>query len=501
MKKKTLFNYVNIGNLIIVIGILIAIPLFILPFYPNEARFWPAFMIPAVLSFIIGGSICHFSKADDLDPHWQTNIQKGSLTILLTWGYGFLAGAVPFVIADQLSLLHALFEAISGWTTTGLSVMDVTTTPKIFLFHRSFMQFCGGLGFVLVILMFVQGKQSMNLYSMEGHSDKLTANLKKTAQTVFILYGSFTVIGVVAYRLLGMSFFDAINHAMCALSTGGFSTRLDSIGTYNNSAIEVVTILLMLVGTTSFAVLLLLAKGKWKQLFKISDLRFMLALLLVTIPLVTISLTNEGMDGVAAFRSSAFNVISALTTTGYGTVDFATWPPFAFGIIILFMLMGGGMGSTAGGIKLSRVYILMRLAVHNLKKKIAPTRKVETPYYMKAQGKTPIDTAVASEITGFFLTYLAIFAVGTLILAFSADHSLLEAGFEFASAFGTVGLSVGVTSATSSGVTLITLIGAMILGRLEIFIVLIGLYSGWRISKEKALKKFEKEQQQVLIRN
>ncbi|OGO87101.1 MAG: cation transporter [Clostridiales bacterium GWF2_36_10] len=472
-------NRSNYGKLVLLIGLLLIIPLAILPFYPNESKYAVAFIIPSLISIILGILICRFSKQDDNTTHWQLTMQKGSLTVLFAWGYGFIAGAIPFMISGKLSFIQALFEAVSGWTTTGLSVMDVSVTPHIFLFHRSFMQFCGGLGFVMVMIMFVQGKQSMNLYNAEGHPDKLMPNLKKTVWSIFLMYVSLLFAGTIIYILLGMNPFDSIIHAMSALSTGGFSTKVDSIGAYHSLAIEAFTIILMLVGTTNFAVLLLLTKRKFKQAQRVSEIRFLTILLAIFVPILSLSLFyGIYLTAGESFRVSLFNVISALSTTGYSTTVYTNWPPFAIGILIILMLIGGGLGSTAGGIKLSRVYIILRTTFDNIRKRMSPEHCVEVPYYYKAQGKTPIDRNLASDITGFIASYLGIFAIGSLLLTVISNCSLTDAMFEFASSLGTVGLSIGLTGPTTGTATLIVEIFGMILGRLEIFIVLIGIYSG-----------------------
>lgn len=488
--RKRLFGTINIGSLIIIIGVLVAAPLLVLPAFPEEAHYWPAFAVPCIFSLTLGFFIWRVLRKDDDVTHIRMNIRTGSLTVLLAWIYGFIAGTVPFVISGQLGVLHGFFEAVSGWTTTGLSVMDVSVTPKIFLFHRSFMQFCGGLGFVMVVLLFVHGRQAMNLFSAEGHTDKLIPNLTKTAQVILLIYSGFVLLGMLLYRLFGMELFDSLLHSMCALSTGGFSTVLLSIGEYDSVAIEAVTMFLMLLGTTNFAVLLLLAKLKLRQVSRNSEMRFMFVLIVLVIPAVAWSFASEaGMGGLQALRHSAFNTISALSTTGYSTLDFADLPHFALGIFIMLMLIGGGMGSTAGGIKLSRVYILLRIMAYSLKRRVSPASQIESPHYVRAQGKVSIDPELITETTGFALTYIAVFIAGTLALTLADGCSLLEAGFEFASALGTVGLSAGVTSASSSAPALITLIIGMILGRLEIFIVFIGIYSGFKLSKEKMMMK------------
>ena len=208
-------------------------------------------------------------------------------------------------------------------------------------------------------------------------------------------------------------------------------------------------------------------------------------LLAATIPVVALLLWADGFPGGAAVRDAVFNVISALSTTGYSTFDFHDLPQAVLGLFLVLMLIGGGMGSTAGGMKMSRVYIMSRILGANFLRRMAPSRLVSTPKYTRAQGRTAIDAGVVAETTGFVLAYLGVFLVGTLVLTASAGVTLVEGAFEFASALGTVGLSIGVIGAESSALTLITVMVGMVLGRLEIFIVLIGVYSGWRLSKER----------------
>ena len=466
------------GKLMLLEGLLVAAPLVVLPFYPTDALYALSFALPALGSIIMGGIVCLVGERDDGRLEWRTTMQHGSLAVLFAWGWSMLVGAIPFFVGGRLTFVQALFEAVSGWTTTGLSVMDVVVTPHIFLFHRSFMQFCGGLGFVMMMVMLVQDKQSMNLYNAEGHPDKLLPNLKKTAQTICLMYNGFLAVGTFAYWLAGMGVFDALLHAMCALSTGGFSTKLNSIGEYGALSIEMITIVLMLIGTTNFAVLLLLVKGKWRRVINVSEVRFMFLLLLIFVPMTAWSLaTGLNMGFGEGFRHALFNVASALSTTGYSTMSYTSWPPFAIGILIIMMLIGGGIGSTAGGVKMARVYLILRIAMQNVRKRLLPTRNVDAPYYFKAQGKTPIDMTLAMDTIGFAVCYLGLFIIGALLITITAGCSLTESIFEFASALGTVGLSIGITAPSTGAATLIVEMFGMILGRLEIFIVLIGVVS------------------------
>jgi trk system potassium uptake protein TrkH len=484
----------NYGKLVLLIGFLLAVPLAVLPFYPDELHYAPAFLIPSLASIILGLVLCLILKHDESClQRWRT-MQYGSLTVLFAWSYGFFAGALPFVISGQLTFIQALFEAISGWTTTGLSVMDVNVTPRIFLFHRSFMQFCGGLGFVMVMVMFIQGKHSMNLYNAEGHPDKLLPNLKRTARIILIMYLSYLAGGTLLYNVFGMNTFESLLHAMSSLSTGGFSTRVDSIGAYGSLAIEAVTIALMLIGTTNFAVLLLITKMKFKRVQRVSEVRFMLVLIAFFVPVIASALfSGLYMSAAESIRIALFNVVSAISTTGYSTVTYVGWPPFSIGILILLMLIGGGIGSTAGGIKLTRVYLLLRMTGENIRKRLTPARNVMAPSYYKAQGKMPIDSDSVADTIGFISCYLGIYIIGALLLTLTADCNLTEAMFEFASALGTVGLSIGLTGPATGTATLIVEMVGMVLGRLEIFIVLIGIYSGLSILKQSLQKTLTKK--------
>ncbi|MEL1135301.1 potassium transporter TrkG [Desulfitobacterium sp. THU1] len=478
------------GKLMLLIGILMAVPLAVLPFYPQESNYTFAFLVPSMVSVILGLLSGLLPKKDKDCQQWNHALQNSSLTVLFAWLYGFVTGALPFVLSKQLTFVQALFEAVSGWTTTGLSVMDVTKTPQIFLFHRAFMQFCGGLGFVMVMIIFIREKQSMNLFSAEGHPDKLMPNLTKTAQTIAGMYLAFLGIGTFAYRLAGMNLFDGMVHAMCALSTGGFSTKLNSIGEYNSFSIELITIVLMLIGTTNFAVLQLLTKGKLRRAFRVSEVKFMLLLLAIFIPVTAFSLSHSLNISIGeGIRRAAFDVTSALSTTGFSTMSYTVWPPFAIGILTLLMLVGGGIGSTAGGIKLTRVYLMIRTTYINVCKRLFPARKITVSYYNKAQGKSLIDSTLIADTTGFISCYLSIFIAGSLLLTLTANCSLTEAMFEFASALGTVGLSIGITGPSTNTATLVIEMLGMIFGRLEIFIIFIGIYSGTAATRKYLQKK------------
>ena len=477
MKKKE--NRARIyGKMMLLEGGMLLVPILCLLFYPKESKYFPFFVLPGFGSILLGSMVLkRKSGAERVKKEKGFDRKAGSSIVLFAWVYGFLIAAVPFAALKGYTPTQIIFETVSGFTTTGLSTLDVTSMPHIFLFYRSFLQFMGGLGFVLMMLVFIQGKDSMELYWAEGHTDKLMPSIGRTAQVIFGIYSIFFVLGVGMYLLCKMPLFDSILNTMCALSTGGFSNKLNSIAEYHSMPIESVTVFLMLIGTTNFSVLLLLLKGKWRKLLKVSEIRFLAVVVALSVPLMAFLLVTQNQYEVKeAVRLSFFNIFSAASTTGFATSSYQNWAPGAVGIMIVLMLIGGGAGSTAGGMKLSRVYVVLRCLWVNVEKKFSPERQIKNSYYVKAsEEKSIISTEVAGEAFTYIGTYLLLYLIGTLALTTTADCSLSEAMFEFASSLGTVGLSIGITSAEANGGTLWILIGGMVLGRLEIFTVFLGL--------------------------
>lgn len=319
--RQRIINSSNIGKLTLLVGVLLLCPLATLPFYSDEADNAVFFLLPSAFSIVAGAALCLATAKKDFRPRQAD--RSGDMTVLFGWLYGFLAGAMPFFLSGRLSFVQSLFEAVSGWTTTGLSVMDVTTVPSIFLFHRSFMQFCGGLGFVMVMIVFMSGRQAMDLYSAEGHPDKIMPTLRETVRAIFLVYLASLAVGTAAYTACGMPVFDSILHTMGALSTGGFSNMVDSIGAYHSVAIEAVSIVLMIIGTTNFAVVLLFVRGRFRKAFRAGEVRFLGVLLVIFVPITALSLTaGLYMSFGEGLRQAIFNIVSALSTTGYSTMSY-----------------------------------------------------------------------------------------------------------------------------------------------------------------------------------
>lgn len=474
-----IINYIKnqdfVSKLLIMLGVIQFVPLLMLIPYPEDYIYTWAFVITGIFSIVIGLLFRAKKQDENKMKFWGRNNE--SVIVVAIWLYAIFLGAMPFVISGFLDFIPALFETVSGWTTTGLSVMNVQELPRIINFYRGFMQFCGGLGFVLLMLIFAGGKNAMELFSAEGHPDKLEPNLRSTAKVMMFIYIGFNFLGFVAYMIFGMPWFDSLFHSMAALSTGGFAMTTYSLADYNSLPIEVITIVLMVIGTTNFAILALLVKGKFKKFFKIGEIRFFAVAIMIMIFIVAFA----GIFGLysnfeESFRIAFFQIVSGLSTTGFSTIDFTTWKPDMLLIVIIAMLIGGGAGSTAGGIKYTRVYALYKSFVFGLKRKFMPERAVNEIAIYKPEGKVYLSGKYMEEIGRFVFVYMVLYFLGTFLLTL-AGVPLDKAMFEFASAIGTVGLSIGVTTPDTSNYILIIVMIGMLLGRLEIFIVLVSIIS------------------------
>jgi len=478
-------------KVLIFIALCIAAPLLVLPFYPSELREAYAFVIPSVLCAAAAFAAAYFAKEKpEAEPYeWQSPLQKGSLPVLFAWCASIVGGALPFIISGRLDVVHALFESVSGWSTAGLTVVDVEALPRIFLLHRALMQYLGGLGFIIIFGIVIGGRQMMSMYNAEGHTAGIRTTLRRSSLTIILIYTGCLVVGTALYRFYEMPIFDAICHAMSALSTAGFSTHAASIGYYNSIPIEIITILLMLIGSTNFAVLLLIVRLRFKRVAKISEVRFLGWVLLIFIALTMFSLVaHNEFTLLQGLRHSVFAVFSTLSTTGYHLENYMLWPPFALGLIMLMMILGGAAGSTAGGIKLVRAYILVRVTKSNILRRVSPSHRVSAMRYGTPQGDEPIDNALVRDTLEFVTVYAAVIFIGTLLLAHFNDCTLMEALYEFMSVFSTIGISNGLTARATTPTLIIEMLG-MLLGRLEIFIVFIGAYSAFDKIRDRVTKK------------
>lgn len=479
-----------IGVILIIIGCITLLPLFTLIAYPSESHYALYFMIPASIAIVFGYSLywrIRGNKRGRLAKHHDCII------VVLAWLCAVFFSAMPFFLLDKYSFSQGIFEAMSGWSTTGLSIIDVSNTPHIYLMHRSIVLFFGGVGLVLVMLSVLSDSYGMNLYNAEGHNDRLLPNLIKSSRLIITIYSTYILAGTLMYMLAGMNAFDAINHSISAVSTGGFSTKVESIAYYDSIPIEMISIVLMLLGATNFMAHLFLIKGKFKHFFQYCEVKLTMIIVVFASVLATcILFIQAGYVISDAFRIAIFQIVSALTTTGFQNIpSFIQLPQAMLLLMIILHLIGGGIGSTAGGIKQYRIVIALKNIQWNIAKRISCPRRIYVQSIFKVGGRQKINEEEKSEITSYLVLYMIVFLCGTFVFVL-CGNSVLTSMFEFSSALGTVGLSCGIINYLSSPILLWTGIIGMFMGRLEIYVILIALFKVYNDIKLNSTKQRRK---------
>lgn len=461
------------GVILLMSAILLLTPLIALIFWPYEwSQGLSGFIIPAVCTAVLGTGLWRGFRPRNMII---LTVQEGGVIVLLSWVLVCVLSAWPLMAVQKLNFTQAIFESVSGWTTTGLSVVDVTHATHLVLLWRSIMQLAGGAGLAIIMMAAITGPVGPGLSAAEGRSDQLVPQVAKSAKLVMIIYTGYAVVGVVAYRLAGMNLFDAVNHAFPAISTGGFSNRPESIGYFNSVAIEVVSLPLMIMGNLNFLTAYMLLRGDVKAFSRNGEVRLFAVLIPVAILILLIFVCREVYPALGkSLRVATFESISALTTTGFSTVTYNKWNGLGVLILTVLMLIGGGTCSTAGGIKQYRVYLLYKALVWELRRPFLPRTAVRENYVWKGDQKDFVHDERIRQVAIFVFFYLSTYAIGSGILA-GHGYGLRESLFEFSSAVGTVGLSIGITSASAPPLVLWTETLGMFLGRLEFFVIFIAL--------------------------
>ena len=412
--------------------------------------------------------------------------KDGFVSVGLSWVVLSVMGALPFVISGSIPHpVDALFETVSGFTTTGSSILsDVEALPKCMLFWRSFTHWVGGMGvlvFMLTILP-MSGGYHMNLMRAESPGPSVERFVPTVKSTAKILYGIYICLSLLELLLLlvgKMPMFDALTLTFGTAGTGGFGIKNDSIGSYTTYQQTVITIFMILFGV-NFNVYFLFLLKKIRQGLKNEELRAYLGIILGAILLITVNIAGKFGNPFLAFHHAAFQVGSIITTTGYSTVDFDTWPTFSKTVLVLLMFIGASAGSTGGGIKVSRIVILAKSVKKELKQYLHP----HSISKIKMDGK-PVEHEVVRSINVFLIAYLLIYAVSMLIV--SLDN------FDFTTTFTSVAATINnigpgldlVGPAANFGIlsvpSKLVLVFDMLAGRLEIFpLLLLFVPDTWR---------------------
>jgi trk system potassium uptake protein TrkH len=460
------------GGIAVVIGLTLLSPLLLLPFYWSERGLADGFLLGGLPWIILGGLAWAYLRPQE---NITLSLQEGMLIITLGWLIATLGGAVPFMVNKELTLTQAVFESTSGWTTTGLSVIDINNSAHLTLFYRSVIQLMGGAGFAIIVLSAVAGLAGSGLISAEGREDQLAPHVRDSASIVLVLYLSYVGFGIIALLLAGMTLFEAINHAFTAVAGGGFSTRAESIMYWDSALIEAIIMLLMFLGATNFLTAYTLLRGKYEAVYRNGELRSTFVTLSIGIVILFFAVSRLLYEDTGKqLRVAFFEAFSAMTTTGFNSTTYGDWPELGFWVLTLLMLIGAGSGSTAGGLKQLRIYILAKSVWWELRYMFLPRRVVHDPVLWRGDSRTYLTPELIHQTALFSFMYLVAFFIGAGMLA-AHGHSMRDSLFEMASCLSAVGLSSGITTPDAPISQLWIQSGAMLAGRLEFFALMVGI--------------------------
>jgi len=464
-----------LGLLLMLFSLTMVPPIFVSLFYNDGA--YPGFIIALTITFFSGALI--WLPVYHAKQNLRT--RDGFLITSLFWSVLGLFGALPFFFAKatDLGVADAVFESLSGLTTTGATVLtQLDQLPKSLLYYRQQLQWFGGIGIIVIAVAVLPmlGIGGMQLYRAETpgpvKDSKLTPRITETAKALFTIYVALTLACAGAYWLAGMSLFDAIGHAFSTVAIGGFSTHDASIGYFDSVPIMVVCIIFMALSGVNFALHFFAWKAKDVRHYLLDpECKFYFTMMAIGIVVTVFYLYTQHVYGFSqSLLKGTFELVSILTTTGFGVADFSIWPSFLPFFIFMFAFMGGCAGSTGGGIKMMRALLLVKQGLREVQRLIHPNAVIP----MKIGQKT-VPHRVIESVWGFFAMYLIAYVVMALIL--------IGTGLDFTTAFTAVGACLNNLGPGLGGVAMHygdisdsakwVLCFAMLLGRLEVFTLLV----------------------------
>lgn len=477
MNYKTIFNI--IGKVLLLEAALLLLPLGVSTAYSDGCT--DDFLIGAAAAAALGAVMFFPTRA----VRKPLSVRDSLAVAALTWLLASLVGCLPFMTSGEISSFpDAFFETVSGFTTTGASILtDVEHMSRSLLFWRSFTHWLGGMGILVLVTAIAagSGSGSTNILKAEmpGHSlDKFTPKAKNNAKLLYGIYIALTLLETVLLIAGGMPVFDSVVHALGTAGTGGFGIKADSIASYSAYLQWVITVFMLLFGV-SFNIYCLVLMRRWREVLRSNELRCYLGIFAAATVIVCISIYPMYNSVSEVIRLSSFQTASIITTTGYATADFNAWPQLAKAVLFILMFCGGCMGSTAGGLKISRVTVLAQVCANELRRSINP-RAVNS---VKLNG-----TVLTDEQERSVLSYLALYLAVTVVtfILVSIDGLGFEEDFTAAvSCLNNIGPGFGLIGpagsyAAYSGFAKIVLSVAMLIGRLEIYPLLALMMLGSR---------------------
>lgn len=426
---------------------------------------------------------------------YEKQIQKreGYIIVTLGWVMMTVTGMLPFILTDSIENLSSIFfETMSGYTATGATIIsDIESLPKGILFWRSMTHWIGGMGIIVlaVAILPLLGIGGIQLFSAEApgpNNDKLHPRITDTAKRLWLIYVSLTIVEAILLSFAGMSIFDAINHAMSTMASGGFSTKNDSLAHWNHlPLVHYIVILFMFLAGTNFVLSYFALTGKVSKVFYDNEFRmyflFILVFSLTVFVIIynSVDLKNSFFENAQVFgklegslRHAFFQVIAIITTTGFVTADYTAWTPFLTTLFFGFMFLGGSAGSTSGGIKIVRHLLMIKGGILEFKRSLHPNAIIQTRYNDKV-----VNTEITANILAFFILYMLSFIVGSLVFGYLGLDLENAIGVSAAS-LGNVGPAIGDFGPTGNYSELPSSAKfwasfLMLAGRLELFTVFI----------------------------
>ena len=486
-------NYRLISYIIGLLLLFNATAIFLTSFvsYYFSDGFFSSMLKSGFICFALGFLIMFFSK----NPKKIINRRDGYLVVVIGWLTMVFSGTLPYIFTNTIdNIPDLIFETMSGYTTTGSSIIsDIEALPESIIFWRSMTHWLGGMGIIVLAIAILPmlGIGGMQLYSAEApgsgiSGDKIHPRISNTAKRLWFIYFGLTLLETLLLNIAGMSFFDAINHSMSNIATGGFSTKNDSLSFWNSMPqIQYIIIFFMILAGTNFLLIYLSLIGKFKKLFYNTEFIWFLGLIASFVLITTIILnSNVDLDSTnfnhpqvlgkleASFRHALFQVVAIITTTGFVTGDFAAWTPFLTMLFFGLMFIGASSGSTSGGIKISRHLILIKNGFLEFKRSLHPNAILPLRY-----NHSVVKKEVVVNILAFFMLYLILFIVGAGVLSTQGLDFISSIGGSAASlgnvgpALGSIGPAFNFESIT--GFSKIWCAFLMLVGRLELFTFLI----------------------------
>ncbi len=484
-----------LGRVLLIEGALLLVPLFISLIFREGSRIFIAYLLSAAITALSGLLLCY--KKPEITKLYT---RDGLIIVTLIWFNFSFFGALPFVFSGDIPYFwDAFFETVSGFTTTGASILQAASTiSKAGIFWKSFTHLIGGMGVLVFALAIFPGLGADSQHIMKAEVPgptfgKLNSRIKDTAKRLYKIYLVMTGCLVLILIMAGMNVFDALIHAMSTAGTGGFSSQDLSIAYYNNPLIEIILTVGMLLFAINFNLYHYLLVSKGKERLRSEELHWFLGIVLAVTLLMAVNIApqyhTEGQPLLLAFKDSFFTTSSIISTTGFATADFNCWPVFSKYLILLLMCFGGMAGSTAGGLKTSRVAMLIKSAIQGIKSSRDPKRAVPLRFEFKMVANDEL-----LKLFHYFLVYV-LFFTGAILLISLDQFNFSESFSAVASCFNNVGPGLGRLGPRGSYIDFspfskIVLSICMIAGRLEIYPVLMLLHTpSFKREKYRKIRK------------